>query len=105
MVAEAAARAAARAAEPHAPGEPDDAAPSVKELARQRARFAAPRALKIERDRGRLPGQPFGMGDVVRHQTWGEGEVVRIQGDTIGAYFPGHGEKLLKASFIERLGR
>lgn len=77
----------------------------VKELARQRARRATTQPLKVERRRRRPTGSPFDMGDVVRHQTWGEGEVVHIQGDTVGAFFPGFGEKLLKASFLEKIER
>ena len=61
--------------------------------------------LKVERRRRRTTGSPFDMGDVVRHQTWGEGEVVLIQGDNVGAFFPGIGEKLLKASFLEKIER
>ena len=75
----------------------------AKELARQRASGSPAHALKVERPRRRPGGSPFGKGDVVRHQTWGEGEVVRILGDTVGAFFPGHGEKLLKASFLEKI--
>ncbi|HLU66200.1 MAG TPA: RecQ family zinc-binding domain-containing protein, partial [Kofleriaceae bacterium] len=102
-------RRAARSRDERAPaGEMPEAAadgeagPLVKELARRRARAAPPRALKVERRRRRSTG-PFDKGDVVRHQTWGEGEVVRIQGDTVGAFFPGHGEKLLKASFLRKI--
>ena len=77
----------------------------VKELARQRARRNPAHTLKVERRRRRPTGSPFDMGDVVRHHTWGEGEVVLIQGDTVGAFFPGFGEKLLKASFLEKIER
>jgi ATP-dependent DNA helicase RecQ len=77
----------------------------VKELARQRARRSTAQSLKVERRRRRPTGSPFDKGDVVRHQTWGEGEVVLIQGDTVGAFFPGIGEKLLKASFLEKIER
>jgi len=79
--------------------------PLVKELARQRARRSSTQSLKVERRRRRTTGSPFDKGDVVRHQTWGEGEVVLIQGDTVGAFFPGIGEKLLKASFLEKIQR
>ena len=34
---------------------------------------------------------------------WGEGEVVRVVGDSIYTFFPVHGEKLLKASFLEKI--
>jgi hypothetical protein len=39
----------------------------------------------------------------VRHATWGEGEVVRMIGDSAYAFFPVHGEKLLKASFLAKI--
>jgi hypothetical protein len=35
--------------------------------------------------------------------TWGEGEVVRVVGDSIYTFFPVHGEKLLKAHFLEKI--
>jgi ATP-dependent DNA helicase RecQ len=78
----------------------------AKALARRRARSVRPQALKLERVRGRAAlARAFGKGDVVRHAKWGEGEVVRIEGDTVGAFFPGFGEKLLKASFLEKIER
>ena len=78
----------------------------ARAVAKRRARATRPRALKLERSRGRnTPTGPFGKGDVVRHKTWGEGEVVRISGDTVGAFFPGIGEKLLKARFLEKIER
>ena len=62
------------------------------------------RALKIERARNvPLASHGLGKGDVVRHAKWGEGEIVRVQGETVGAFFPGIGEKLLKASFLEKV--
>jgi hypothetical protein len=42
-------------------------------------------------------------GDIVRHATWGEGEVVRVVGDSIYTFFPVHDEKLLEAHFLERI--
>ena len=73
-------------------------------MARRKARFNRSRALKIERVKNNdLAGLGFGKGDLVRHKTWGEGEVVGITGDTVDAFFPGHGEKLLKASFLEKV--
>ena len=71
--------------------------------ARRRARIGRKRALKIERTREVLSRTGFDKGDLVRHKHWGDGEVVRISGDTIGAFFPGIGEKLLKASFLEKV--
>ncbi len=62
-----------------------------------------PRALKIERDRRVTNSAGLGKGDLVRHKQWGDGEIVRIAGDTVGAFFPGFGEKLLKASFLEKI--
>jgi len=73
----------------------------ARAIARRRARTPS-RELKIKRNRGKPP-RDFDKGDVVRHKTWGEGEVVRIQGDTIGAFFPGIGEKLLKAAFLKKV--
>ena len=73
--------------------------PADEILARRRAQRG--RALKIERGRGRVGA--LGKGDLVRHATWGNGEVVRIVGDSALAFFPGHGEKLLKASFLEKI--
>ncbi len=60
------------------------------------------RALKIERVKRPTFG-PLGKGDLVRHATWGDGEVVRVVGDTAYTFFPVHGEKLLKASFLEKI--
>lgn len=73
-------------------------------MARRRARSSRTRALKIERAKNVTPNAAgLDKGDLVRHATWGEGEVIRIVGDTVGAFFPGHGEKLLKASFLEKV--
>jgi len=60
------------------------------------------RALKIERVKRPVFG-PLEKGDIVRHATWGEGEVVRVVGDTVYTFFPVHGEKLLKTSFLEKI--
>jgi ATP-dependent DNA helicase RecQ len=60
------------------------------------------RALKIERVKQTSFG-PLGKGDLVRHATWGDGEVVRVVGDSAYTFFPVHGEKLLKASFLEKI--
>ena len=91
---------------------PEDSAPIAttrrtvveESLARQRARAGRARALKIERARRPTNGVGLDKGDLVRHATWGDGEVVRIVGDSALAFFPGHGEKLLKASFLEKVG-
>jgi ATP-dependent DNA helicase RecQ len=105
----AAARAAERAAKATADSRGDSPvdrrALLAGAMARQRVRQNRSRALKVERSRQRATFGGLGKGDMVRHKTWGEGEVVRIQGDTIGAFFPGHGEKLLKASFLEKVQR
>jgi len=45
---------------------------------------------------------PREKGEVVRDATWGAGEVVRV-GDSIYTFFPVHGEKLLKAHFLEKI--
>jgi ATP-dependent DNA helicase RecQ len=100
-------RRAARERHERTPVDAPAAAPfdaEAKDLARRRARVN-PHALKVDRRRRRSTGSPFDKGDVVKHQTWGEGEVVRILGDTVGAFFPGFGEKLLKASFLEKIER
>jgi ATP-dependent DNA helicase RecQ len=60
------------------------------------------RALKIERVKRPVFG-PLEKGDIVRHATWGEGEVVRVIGDSVYTFFPVHGEKLLKTSFLEKV--
>ena len=60
------------------------------------------RALEIERVKRPVFG-PLEKGDIVRHATWGEGEVVRVVGDSIYTFFPVHGEKLLKAHFLEKI--
>ncbi len=60
------------------------------------------RALKIERVKRPVFG-PLEKGDIVKHATWGEGEVVRVVGDSVYTFFPVHGEKLLKTSFLEKL--
>ncbi|MEZ4359650.1 MAG: ATP-dependent DNA helicase RecQ [Kofleriaceae bacterium] len=75
----------------------------VEESSRRRARTAPRvRALKIERVKPPTFG-PLGKGDLVRHATWGDGEVVRVVGDSAYTFFPTHGEKLLKASFLEKI--
>ena len=72
-------------------------------LRRQEARGrGGGRALKIDRAR-QGPLGPLGKGDLVRHARWGEGEVVRVVGDSAYTFFPSHGEKLLKASFLEKI--
>jgi ATP-dependent DNA helicase RecQ len=73
-------------------------------MVRRRARSARARALRVERAASLVPRAcGFAMGDVVRHPVWGEGEVMSVAGDTVGAFFPGHGEKLLKAQFLEKV--
>jgi ATP-dependent DNA helicase RecQ len=73
-------------------------------ITRRRARANRARALRVERNAAlAVPRPDFAMGDLVKHPVWGEGEVTSIAGDTVGAYFPGHGDKLLKAKFLERV--
>src|SRR5262245_7897713 len=74
----------------------------VEEAARRRHTAGRGRALKIERVKRPVFG-PLEKGDLVRHAMWGEGEVVRVVGDSIYTFFPVHGEKLLKASFLEKI--
>ncbi len=72
-------------------------------ISRRRARANRARALRIERAAALAPHKAcFVTGDVVKHPVWGEGEVTNVTGDVINAFFPGHGEKLLKAKFLEK---
>ncbi len=72
-------------------------------VAKRRPRRGRGRALKVERDRSTTSRRlGFSEGDMVRHKQWGEGEVVKIEGDTVSTFFPGFGEKLLKARFLEK---
>jgi ATP-dependent DNA helicase RecQ len=74
-------------------------------ISRRRARMTRARALRVERSAAlAVPRAGFSTGDLVRHPVWGEGEVMTVAGDTIGAFFPAHGEKLLKAKFLEKVG-
>ncbi|RMH42153.1 MAG: ATP-dependent DNA helicase RecQ [Deltaproteobacteria bacterium] len=90
---------------PGARGGPVDRRTMLEQaVARRHARSHRVRALKIERAKNvPLASHGLGKGDVVRHKTWGEGEIVRVHGETVGAFFPGYGEKLLKASFLEKV--
>ena len=73
-------------------------------ITRRRARANRARALRIERTAAlAVPRPEFCCGDLVRHPKWGEGEVTNVAGDTVGAYFPAHGDKLLKAKFLEKV--
>jgi len=88
-----------------ASGEEPDRRQRLEEIAaRRHARSHRMRALKIERPKN-VPLASHGLdkGDVVLHSKWGEGEIVRVQGETVGAFFPGIGEKLLKASFLQKV--
>jgi ATP-dependent DNA helicase RecQ len=75
---------------------------ALLEEALRRGRGGRGRALKIERVKRPVFG-PLEKGDIVRHATWGDGEVVRVIGDTVYTFFPVHGEKLLKTSFLEKI--
>ncbi|HEV7558511.1 MAG TPA: ATP-dependent DNA helicase RecQ [Kofleriaceae bacterium] len=85
----------------HRGGDPDTRRALLEEALR-RGRAGRGRALKIERVKRPVFG-PLEKGDLVRHATWGDGEVVRVVGDSIYTFFPVHGEKLLKASFLEKV--
>ena len=83
----------------------DDADGTRKALieeALRRGRSGRGRALKIERVKRPVFG-PLEKGDLVRHAVYGDGEVVRVVGDTVHTFFPVHGEKLLKTSFLEKI--
>jgi ATP-dependent DNA helicase RecQ len=75
---------------------------ALLEEALRRGRGGRGRALKIERVKRPVFG-PLEKGDIVRHATWGDGEVVRVIGDSVYTFFPVHGEKLLKTSFLEKI--
>ena len=79
-----------------------DARKALLEEALRRGRGGRGRALKIERVKRPVFG-PLEKGDLVRHATYGEGEVVRVVGDSVYTFFPVHGEKLLKTSFLEKI--
>ncbi len=74
----------------------------VSEAIEERRAMQRPRALKVARPRAVSPSG-FHKGDRIQHKRWGEGEVLRSQADAVYAYFPGHGEKLIKARFLERV--
>jgi ATP-dependent DNA helicase RecQ len=74
----------------------------IEEALRRNRSAGRGRALKIERVKRPVFG-PLEKGDLVRHATWGEGEVVRVVGDSVYTFFPVHGEKLLKTSFLEKI--
>ncbi|MDX2087548.1 MAG: ATP-dependent DNA helicase RecQ [Kofleriaceae bacterium] len=82
-------------------GDPE-ARKALLEEALRRGRGGRGRALKIERMKRPVFG-PLEKGDLVRHATWGDGEVVRVVGDSVYTFFPVHGEKLLKTSFLEKI--
>jgi ATP-dependent DNA helicase RecQ len=83
-------------------GDPETRRALLEEAMRRRHTAGRGRALKIERVKRPVFG-PLEKGDIVRHARWGEGEVVRVVGDSIYTFFPVHGEKLLKASFLEKI--
>jgi ATP-dependent DNA helicase RecQ len=83
-------------------GDPATRKALLEEALRRNRGAGRGRALKIERVKRPVFG-PLEKGDLVRHATWGEGEVVRVIGDSVYTFFPVHGEKLLKTSFLEKI--
>jgi ATP-dependent DNA helicase RecQ len=83
-------------------GDPATRKALLEEALRRNRGAGRGRALKIERVKRPVFG-PLEKGDIVRHATWGEGEVVRVVGDSVYTFFPVHGEKLLKTSFLEKI--
>jgi ATP-dependent DNA helicase RecQ len=83
-------------------GDPATRKALLEEALRRNRGAGRGRALKIERVKRPVFG-PLEKGDLVRHATWGEGEVVRVVGDSVYTFFPVHGEKLLKTSFLEKI--
>lgn len=76
---------------------------SSESIARNRARINRGRALKVERARHPTNRLELDTGDLVRHATWGDGKIVRIVGGNALAFFPRHGEKLVRASFLAKI--
>ena len=73
-----------------------------------RAAIDARRGLRRPRGLNVQPQRPFSSsgfltGDQVQHAAFGEGEVIRTEHETVFVYFPGHGEKRLKANFLTRM--
>jgi ATP-dependent DNA helicase RecQ len=83
-------------------GDEDTRRALIEEALRRNRSSGRGRALKIERVKRPVFG-PLEKGNLVRHATWGEGEVVRVVGDSVYTFFPVHGEKLLKTSFLEKI--
>jgi ATP-dependent DNA helicase RecQ len=83
-------------------GDPATRKALLEEALRRNRGAGRGRALKIERVKRPVFG-PLEKGNIVRHATWGEGEVVRVVGDSVYTFFPVHGEKLLKTSFLEKI--
>lgn len=72
-------------------------------IARHRARTGRARALKIERWSRPIKVGELEAGDRVRHASWGDGAIVRVDGANAVAAFPGHGEKLIRSSFLAKI--
>lgn len=86
--------------------EKGDASNAEREALRQaidaRRKLQRPRGLTVEAQRP-TSASGFLEGDRVTHAKFGEGEVIRTEHETVFVYFPGHGEKRLKAGFLSRL--
>jgi ATP-dependent DNA helicase RecQ len=86
--------------------EKTDAAPEERDALRAeieaRRKLRRPRGLSVEPQR-ESSASGFLKGDKVSHASFGEGEVIRTEHETVFVYFPGHGEKRLKASFLSRV--
>src|SRR5262249_52319755 len=67
-------------------GDPDTRRALLEEALRRNRGAGRGRALKIERVKKPVFG-PLEKGDIVRHATWGEGEVVRVVGDSVYTFF------------------
>lgn len=50
------------------------------------------------------PAPSFAEGDRVRHPKFGEGLVTAVRGDTLTIQFPGVGQKLLVAGYVQKVG-
>ncbi len=75
---------------------------SVQAQINARRSLKRPRSLKVEKKRPKT-ASGFIAGDRVQHPSFGEGEVLKTRHDSVYVYFPGHGEKLMKARFLTRI--
>jgi DNA helicase II / ATP-dependent DNA helicase PcrA len=83
----------------------DDASPAVGSAGWGRSQEAARLQQRLDMEPPIPPpaANVFTVGDRVSHSKFGEGVVQDVRGDTITAQFPGHGKRLLVASYLTKL--